>query len=363
MTPKNTLISLGAGLSQVELIRTAHDLDFEVIAIDINEDAPGFKYADKRIVKSTHSPKEIINELNKIISENEDICLLGILNRSSGPPVISAAEISEHFDLPGVSVDVARNVVNKDRLRTVGHKLGIPFPAFKIIDTNNTNFETKGIHFPVVVKPALSMVGKSGVCVSRSESNLLPSILNASKFTINKKIIIENFIKGKDHSFIGFVNNGELYKICILDEFNKEDFDGNIYGRGFKTHTPSKNFNSEKEIEKLSKKIVDTLQIKRSPFMASFRSDENNNLYLIEIHLDIGGDLLIEKLYPSALNFDFKKVAVMMAAGKITLPKRIEVKPTAVIFDIGSELVTEKKSIVLNAISQTELDRVIYEKY
>ena len=62
----------------------------------------------------------------------------------------------------------------------------------------------------------------------------------------------------------------------------------------------------------LQKKLFQNL-IERSAFMISFRSDSKNDLKLMEVHLDLGGDLMIEAFYPKALPFDFLKLAVELA--------------------------------------------------
>ena len=93
--------------------------------------------------------------------------------------------------------------------------------------------------------------------------------------------------------------------------------------------------------------------------MASFRSDDDGKLYLIEIHLDIGGDTLIENLFPSALNVDFKEISVKMAAGSMNLPLNIIIKPAAIIFEKGSEIVSKKKCKIIMAETYKKLDLLI----
>lgn len=359
MKKKYLLICLGAGPSQTPLIMTAKNMGFDVIACDINEDAPGFEFADYQINVSTHNFKEVIKSILNIKNENFDINMItGVLNRSSGPPVISTSKISEYFSLPGVPFDSAVSIVNKNLLRKKSKEIGVDVPEFNVVDAEKMNPELK-CNYPVVVKPALSLIGKSGISIVREEKELLPSIKFAKNSTINNKIIVETYLKGSDYCFIGFIAEGYIQKVCILEEINIENIDGSISGRGFKTLASSKEKIIEEKIINISNKIIDGFMLTRTPFMCSFRSDHEGKLYLMEIHLDIGGDTLIENLFPNALDIDFKELAVNMAAGKIHIPPNINVKPCAVIFDKGSQIVSKKRCKIISANTHEELDIII----
>lgn len=356
---KDTLICLGAGKSQVPVIMAAKSLGYSVIAIDMDAKAPGFIHADDYLIHSSHDFVAIIKSLE--IFDNQLVKAfkwVGILNRSSGPPVVTAAKICEHFNLPGVSVSDAETILHKDLLREACSKFSIPSPTYQLLNKNQLPVLPLAT-YPVVVKPALSMVGKSGVSVVRNERELLEAIKYASSFTINERLVVEEYLAGSDHSFIGFVDNGNVHKICFLDEINAENEAGKVFGKGFKTHTRSPEHDVELEADIISQKIVSNFNIIRSPFMASYRSDLEGNLYLIEIHLDLGGDLLIENLFPSALNINFTELAVKMAVGNMKLPAAIEVKPSAVIFDEGLGLVSDRKCRVVTSDTQEELEMVL----
>ena len=127
---KDAVICLAAGKAQEQLIIKAKSLGHVVIAIDRNPKSLGFKYADMAICQSTHDAEVVINELEKL---EDRYRWIGILNRSSGPPVITAAKISKYFNLPGVPIESARNLVNKDKVELkVGDKIGVISSARKI---------------------------------------------------------------------------------------------------------------------------------------------------------------------------------------------------------------------------------------
>ena len=338
------VICLAAGKSQLPVIAKAKSLGYTIVAIDQNKDAPGFEHADHKIFQSTYDADQIIIELDKL---GNKLKWVGVINRSSGPPVISAAKICKHFNLPGVPVESAQSLVNKDQMRTACLKRNIPIPNYKIYEVDDCNSLSIDL-LPVVAKPALSLIGKSGVSVIRSKDKIGPSIKYATENTINNKILLEEFLQGPDFSLISFVNDGQLFPICLLEEINIEEKDGTISAKGYKTYDSDLN-NWTQQAHHIAHNIISGFNIKRSAFMISFRSDSNKNLRLIEVHLDIGGDLMIEAFYPKALNFDFLKLAVEMAVGISESPLDLKVKPTAIYYNKGDGLLSDRGYKVFTA--------------
>jgi len=353
---KSAIICLAAGKSQEQIIIKAKSLGYLVAAVDKNPNAPGFKYVDIKICQSTYDADAIIKELDLLKDVYQWV---GILNRSSGPPVVTAAKLCEHFNIPGIPIESAQVLVNKDMLRVACSKYDIPSPKYEIYNIDKC--ETVSCdEFPVVVKPALSLIGKSGISIVRSKKELNSSIKYAIENTINEKIVIEEFLEGPDLSLVSFVKDGKLCSICLLDEINIEREDGTVTGKGFKIHSPGKN-NWKLQAHDIAKKIISTFNIERSAFMVSFRVDSKNNLRLMEAHLDLGGDLLIEGVYPKAFPFDFLELSVEMATGNIKCPNDFKIKPVAIFYDEGDDLLTNRGYTIFTADSNQSLEEKILE--
>ena len=344
------LICLGAGKSQLPIIIKAKHLGYSVIAIDKNRSAPGFKYVDYKIYLSTYDGDAIIKKIKKL-----NIKIIGILNKSSGPPVITNAKISKFFKIPGVKVNVAKTFINKDKMRNAFAKKKLPIPNYFISDCQRYKINNK-IPLPFVIKPALSLIGKKGVSVVYFNNKINESIKYAENYTINNKILIEEYIEGENLSLISFVNNSLLYPICILEELNLENKNGKIIPVGYRTIKIENNFFKNK-IFKIAKKIISKFELKRSPLMISFKKNSKNELKIIEIHLDIGGDYLIEKFFPKALPFNFETIAIKMALGEPKLPLNFYVKPTAIFYKKGKT--SDNGSKVLSAKTNHDLEKKI----
>ena len=91
MNKINAVICMGGGKSQLPLIKEILSLNLALIVIDRNKKSPGFKYASKFIAKSTYDSLPIIKKLKILIKQYN---FIGIVNRSSGIPVITTSQIA-----------------------------------------------------------------------------------------------------------------------------------------------------------------------------------------------------------------------------------------------------------------------------
>lgn len=345
---KNALICLAAGKSQYPLISKAKEMGFYIISIDQNPNSEGFLLSDFKIIKSTYDAPPIIAELRKI--ENE-FNFIGILNRSAGPPVYVSALISEEFNIPGIAPISANLVINKNLLRQFCYDNSISTPKFQIYSSND-DINSSEICYPIVIKPGLSLIGKKGVSVVKNESDLLNAIEYAKKYSINDKILIEEYIDGEDISFVCFVNNRIIYPVCILDEINFENENNEINGLGFKTHDIINDPQAKIDLLNIINDIINKLELDRTPLIGCFRKNNLGEYKLIEIHLDLGGDRLIEEFYPAALNIDFLKMAIEMSAGIINYSD-VEINPTAIYFN-NTDRHLNQREITLTKVKSFE---------
>ena len=145
----------------------------------------------------------------------------------------------------------------------------------------------------------------------------------------------------------------------MLEEINHELIDGKIIGKGMKTLPLNKNKSWYYQSLEISQKLANIFEIERSPWNISFRSDSNNNLKLIEVHLDLGGDLLIEEVFPKALPFNFLHLAINLASGEKRYLKKFDIKPTAILYEEGTNLVNEKDFNIFSEKTQKLLDQKI----
>jgi formate-dependent phosphoribosylglycinamide formyltransferase (GAR transformylase) len=346
---KEALICIAAGASQLLLIKNAVNLGYAVISIDINPNAIGFDFSTVSIISSTHDSKNIINQLKKISNK---FIFKGILNRSSGIPVITSAQIADHFKINYYPINSAKIILNKHLFFKELSDYKIIIPKTQIISTNKNKLSIK--EFPLILKPSLSEVGKSGVIKVNSQKELVNSLTKSFSASVNDHLIAQEFIEGYDVVLISFVQNGELKPISFVEEINI--FHQNKETKGVGVLTPTRiNQEIKNRIIDISEKIIENLKINTSPFMISFRVSENTP-FLMELHLDFGGDLILDVLLPNSLNLNVMETGIKLMAGKnIFIPQIKLVKPTSVIYQKGDKLNSEKKYHLIKKESLNEL--------
>jgi formate-dependent phosphoribosylglycinamide formyltransferase (GAR transformylase) len=157
-----TIICLGAGSNQLPLIHEARNLGFKVVAVDRNPLSPGMAVADVTIVESTHDADAVIAHLRKHGNSYH-----GILARTCGTPLITAAKICETFGIAGITASLAKLAIQKSSLRAFAAIHGIPMPSGWLND-----LPAEEIQFPLIVKPDLTVIGKKDVVLVNDSAAL-----------------------------------------------------------------------------------------------------------------------------------------------------------------------------------------------
>ena len=160
------ILVIGGGKDSIFLIEKIHKAGLKAIVVDRNPEALAFNVADKKLILSTHNSKPIIDSIK------EDI--LAVVTRSSGIPVITAAEISESLGLKGTGTGAAKRLTNKDNFAGFCKEFSIE--SAKKYSLNDIG----AINFPCVIKPALETVGKKGVRLVQNKEKL-PEMLQDIK--------------------------------------------------------------------------------------------------------------------------------------------------------------------------------------
>ncbi len=349
------VVCLAAGLSQKPVIERAKASGFYVIGVDRDPHAAAGHLCDQMIHLSTHEPEPLIKALkNNPFSHR----ITAVLNRSSGPPVVTTAAINEAFALPGVPVKRARQCLNKDYLREECLLRHLSVVGYQVAQ-NFSQLKTEKISLPCVMKPALSMVGKQGVVVVRQAEQMQDAFTRAQLASVTGKVLVEDYLPGFDVSVIAFVNHGRLEILAYLDEINQRHPDGSVSGKAMAV--PSRFFKrpEAKRLAQLACRVVEVFEIEHSPLLLSCRITDGGQPQLMEIHLDMGGDKILDVLLPAAGEFDALGYMIRALTTKTKLDITPPWNPTAVIFRDGDGLISNRPHDLLHATTLDQLEQII----
>jgi hypothetical protein len=326
---KDAIICIAAGRVQLPLIIAARDRGLDVVAIDRDTDAVGLKYVDEHIAVSTLEVDEVLKRLTKLQATYN---YLGVVCRSSGIVLYTAAAISAKFNLRGLTQSIVPVSTEKSKLRELCQNVGIRMA--KGYKAQSSSASISHIDLPIIVKPDLPITGKKNITVIWEEDQLADSIQSACSASMNQFAEIEEFIQGADCNVLFTIDNGEAKIITFWDEIIALNQDSRISGLGVSVPSIIHNTPTEKSVGEIVSIIARNFSDVQALLILSYRVDMVGNIYIIELHSDLGGDLIADVLLPTADGkFNYFDIALDHACGRLYKGARPRLKPTALLYD------------------------------
>ena len=176
-----TIISIGAGVSQLPLIQAAQRLGRKVVAVDQDPEAPGFAWADLAIRESTHDTGAILAALREIQANYN---FVGVVARTtSAAALLTGVAVAQEFGLPGLTRDLVEIATEKAKLREFCQAHGLPVPPGRRVDSL---LQDDGLPpFPVITKPDMTLAGKAGIRLCRDRETLAGFVAEAAQASGN----------------------------------------------------------------------------------------------------------------------------------------------------------------------------------
>ena len=300
-------IIIGGGFSQLEFIKYLKKKKYQTIVIDINPNAPAFHNADITINTSNLHCNKILTQLKEYKIDKNNLLLF---NFCSGPAAKTFFKIQDYLThSEKVSFDI-NNIVYKDKLRNFINKTIIDQPKYFIVN-NVYDIPKLKLDGPYVVKPAYEKKGKSSIFLYNYPNDL--DVILKSPLKNNKRILVEEFLDGRDIMSVGYVSKKKYKLITFLEEVN--NFKSNqIHAIGLRF---PKNLSEEIRLRiiKIVQNIIDKTNLNSCFFNVSFRVT-NSYIKLIEIHTEIIGDKIFEVFIPKVYGLDKNKILLDIVVGK-----------------------------------------------
>ena len=331
---KKAIISIAAGSSQEALIKRIKERGYSVIGVDRNPEALGFEFCDECIIESTHNAEPIIEKLENLKQKWE---FSGIITKSSGMPVVTAAEIAKYFNLQYVLPNIAENIPDKGQLIPTLNEKGIPAPKVKVISAKGI----ADVDFPppFFVKPSVCFKSHTAMTKVEKYASLQQAIKWAMDASDTGRVNVEQFINGIDILTIDWVYDEKIIHVATIEEINSGE--PYFYGLGWKIPVSSE---SETIASELQKQFIDAMDINYTSVETAMKID-GDEAYIYEVGLDLGGDGVPEVLLPYSLNYDLLDNAIDLAIGKSPKTPQISAIPSYLRFILKSEIKGEPEKM------------------
>ena len=288
---KKTLLLLGGIRYLLPVITAAHREGYYVITADYLPDNIAHKYSDEYVNVSIVDKEAVL----KVAREHK---IDGIMSFGVDPGVVTAAYVAEQMGLPSVgpysSVDILQH---KDKFRAFLTENGFNVPwSYGFGSVEEAWKNRASIQYPAMVKPTDS-AGSKGCSKVDDESELHGALVNASKFSLCGRIVVEEYLQAK-----GFSSDSDCYsrdgKLEFVS-FNSQRFDAQAWN----PFTPAgyllpSSFSEEEEKYLTSEiqRLIGLLGMGTAVYNVETRVCENGKPYIMELSPRGGGNRLCEML-------------------------------------------------------------------
>ena len=301
------IMMLGGNYVQMTATLAAKSQGYYVISVDYLPNNPAHRFADEYYNVSTID-KEAVLELAKKLNID------GIVSYASDVSAPTAAYVAESMRLPTNPYKSVHILTHKNEFRRFMQDTGFPMPkgsTFKTLNEALLFFQSLGS--PVMIKPVDSS-GSKGVFLCQTEQELINRWDESMQYSLEKSIIVEEFIKKKGYQIDGdiFMIDGEIVFWGICDQHHDMELApyvpiGLSYPSTQPQHIQEKAFLQVKE-------ILSRLKMTMGAYNVEYIVGQNDQVYILEIGPRNGGNF-IPNVIKAATGYDMATLTVRQAVG------------------------------------------------
>lgn len=292
------LAIIGASTGQQKLCIKAHEMGITTIGIAWSNGAVCKDLFDKFYDVS-------IMDFEKVIEICKQEQVDGVVTNGSNLTIESSSYVAEALNLPCTPYATIKAIKDKHFVRQKTQNIdGLQ---------QVKNYEYDGqepLFFPCIVKP-VSGAAKEGVSFVANKDEFAKAIRYAQGDNgEKKKILIEEFIEGREVSVESISSHGNHFVIQVTDK----DSTGAPHFVEIGHHQPANISNNlRNRIDSVVPKILQAVEFQNGATHIELKINNKNEIYLIEINPRGGGDEISNTLVGLSTNVDYVKTMIEVA--------------------------------------------------
>lgn len=300
---------LGASILQLPAIEKAKEMGLEVIAVDMNPDAEGFKVPGviKEVISTIDTPA--------IIEAARRHRIDGIMTLATDMPMRSVASVAKEMGLTGIDEGTALRATNKAEMRKVLKAYNVPVPRFfTASDESEYNEVVKQFSVPFIVKPVDSS-GSRGIfeVADITDQNMVRKAYDYCKpYSKTGDVIVEEYMSGPEVSVETLSIDGTCHVLQITDKLTT----------GAPHYVEMGHSQPTRHSKEIAKKISETaiaankaIGIKNGPSHTEIIIT-GEGPKIVEIGARLGGDCITTHLVPLSTGVDMVECNIRIAMGE-----------------------------------------------
>ena len=203
-----TLLIVSGGVEAADAARRAKEMGLHVVVSDIDPDAPGFAFADGRLIADVYGPEDTARAAEKYHREVRPI--EGVICVAADAP-LTAALVAERLGLPGISLESARLASDKLAMKERFAERGVPVPWFAPVPgIAALRSIVAGRGSGLVIKPVDSR-GSRGVQRLARVAGLDEAFARTKAHSPTGRVMVEAYLSGPQVSTESIVTRGRCY--------------------------------------------------------------------------------------------------------------------------------------------------------
>ncbi|MBQ8583925.1 MAG: ATP-grasp domain-containing protein [Clostridia bacterium] len=300
------LLIIGAGFLQTYVIKHAKKLGYYTLAVDGNESALGFKYADE------YAHINIVDK-DACLSYAKDKQIDGVLTAATDFGVLTASYIAKKMKINGIDYSVAQTVKNKYSIRKTlleAHADDTE-QAYEISCDEDVEKVKRIIRFPVMVKPCDGSGSRGANRVDRAE-DFAEACKIAMGCSLAHKALVESFIVGKEYGVESFIYDGKVHVLAVMRKWMTE---APYYAELGHSIPCCLDRETEHHIRECVEKAIRSLKIDFGSVNIDLLLSEDGGVHIVDIGARMGGNLIGSNLVPTGTGIDYMGAMIKAAVG------------------------------------------------
>lgn len=315
------LAILGASYLQQPLVEKAKQMGIETHCFAWDNDL-----AVCKTIADFFYPISVLDK-EQILSKCQEIGIDGITTIATDICVPTIAYVAEHMNLISNSYSSAIISTNKAKMRTAFENANVNSPKSICVE-NSKVLEASKFNYPLIVKPT-DRSGSRGVSKVYHYNELKNAVERGLEESLEKKVVIEEFIEGVEVSVESISWQGKHHIITITDKVTT----GEPYFVELEHHQPSMLASEiQDEIKRETIKALNALEIQFGASHSEFKITAEGKVYAIEVGARMGGDFIGSDLVFLSTAYDFVKGVIEVALGEFSEPTIADNKFSGVFF-------------------------------
>ena len=306
------LVFLAAGPAQSSILEQLARSPFAIIAVDRNAAAPGFAFADERIIASIADAALIEASLVHLTRRYE---FRGVLSGSHGDALVTAARLARTLGVSATDESVIQIVRDKVAFSAACESLGCQVPRRGVARAcDDVAWHT--LAYPLVIRPTKTVVGKDGILKVHDPHEAAARCGEALRRSASLEVELVEYVSGTDVVVVGAIGADEPHVLTLVDECNRFDERGLLRGDGLRVPSVYVGTPLWDRIAAFARALVSGLGLRHTPFALALRVDQNGQPWPIEMHVQLGGDALYDGLLSVSSGVDVAALVASIACGE-----------------------------------------------